>query len=165
MSKPVPTSRTIHFENFEFEFRSSELREQGRKVKVQGQPVQILAMLLEQPGELVTRDEIKNELWPGDTFVDFEHSLNAAVKRLRQALHDSAENPRFVETLARRGYRFIAPVAWDVEQVERKDRRPIYGAAAIIALTLLATVVYFAMKQRAVAAPTNAINAVAILPF
>ena len=91
MSKPVPTSRTIHFENFEFDCRSSELREQGRKVKVQGQPVQILAMLLEQPGELVTRDEIKNELWPGDTFVDFEHSLNAAVKRLRQALHDSAE--------------------------------------------------------------------------
>src|SRR5213083_2744623 len=111
MSKPVPTSRTIHFENFEFDFRSSELREQGRKVKVQGQPVQILAMLLEQPGELVTRDEIKNKLWPGDTFVDFEHSLNAAVKRLRQALHDSAENPRFVETLARRGYRFIADVA------------------------------------------------------
>src|SRR6266699_3915867 len=108
MSKPVPTSRTIHFENFEFEFRSSELREQGRKVKVQGQPVQILALLLEEPGELVTRDEIKNKLWPGDTFVDFEHSLNAAVKRLRQALHDSAENPRFVETLARRGYRFVA---------------------------------------------------------
>src|ERR1043166_6659726 len=112
MSKPVPpTSRTIRFENFEFEFRSSELREQGRKVKVQGQPVQILAMLLEQPGELVTRDEIKNKLWPGDTFVDFEHSLNAAVKRLRQALHDSAENPRFVETRARRGYRLIAEVA------------------------------------------------------
>jgi len=111
MSKPVPTSRIIHFESFEFDFRSSELREHGRKVKVQGQPVQILAMLLDQPGELVTRDDLKNKLWPGDTFVDFEHSLNAAVKRLRQALHDSAENPRFVETLARRGYRFIAQVA------------------------------------------------------
>jgi TolB-like protein/DNA-binding winged helix-turn-helix (wHTH) protein/Flp pilus assembly protein TadD len=111
MSKPVPTSRTIQFENFEFDFRSSELREHGRKVKVQGQPVQILAILLEQPGQLVTREELKNKLWPGDTFVDFEHSLNAAVKRLRQALHDSAENPRFVETLARRGYRFIAEVA------------------------------------------------------
>jgi TolB-like protein/DNA-binding winged helix-turn-helix (wHTH) protein/Flp pilus assembly protein TadD len=111
MSKPTLTSRTIHFENFEFDFRSSELREHGRNVKVQGQPVQILAMLLEQPGELVTRDEFKNKLWPGDTFVDFEHSLNAAVKRLRQALHDSADNPRFIETLARRGYRFIAEVA------------------------------------------------------
>ena len=111
MSKPTLTFRTIHFEDFEFDFRSSELLEHGRKVKVQGQPVQILAMLLEQPGELVTRDELKNKLWPGDTFVDFEHSLNAAVKRLRQALHDSAENPRFIETLARRGYRFIAEVA------------------------------------------------------
>ncbi|HXF41208.1 MAG TPA: winged helix-turn-helix domain-containing protein [Blastocatellia bacterium] len=111
MSQPIPTLRTIHFENFEFDFRSSELRENGRTVKVQGQPVQILAMLLEQPGELVTREELRNKLWPGDTFVDFEHSLNAAVKRLRQALHDSAENPRFVETLARRGYRFIAEVA------------------------------------------------------
>jgi TolB-like protein/DNA-binding winged helix-turn-helix (wHTH) protein/Flp pilus assembly protein TadD len=111
MSKPTLTTHTIHFENFEFDFRSSELREHGRNVKVQGQPLQILAMLLEQPGELVTRDEFKNKLWPGDTFVDFEHSLNAAVKRLRQALHDSAENPRFIETLARRGYRFIADVA------------------------------------------------------
>src|SRR6266545_1303789 len=110
MSKSALTSRTIHFENFEFDFRASELREHGGKVKVQGQPVQILAMLLEQPGQLVTRDELKNKLWPGDTFVDFEHSLNAAVKRLRQALHDSAENPRYVETLARRGYRFIAEV-------------------------------------------------------
>jgi len=123
MSKPVPTSRTIHFENFEFDCRSSELREQGRKVKVQGQPVQILAMLLEQPGELVTREELKNKLWPGDTFVDFEHSLNAAVKRLRQALHDSAENPRCVETLARRGYRFIAEVG-DVEGARLNIREP-----------------------------------------
>src|SRR6058998_673174 len=123
MSKPVPTSRTIHFENFEFDCRSSELREQGRKVKVQGQPVQILAMLLEQPGELVTREELKNKLWPGDTFVDFEHSLNAAVKRLRQALHDSAENPRRVETLARRGDRFIAEVG-DVEGARLNIREP-----------------------------------------
>ena len=147
MSKPTLTSRTIHFENFEFDFRSSELREHGRKVKVQGQPVQILAMLLEQSGELVTRDELKNKLWPGDTFVDFEHSLNAAVKRLRQALHDSAENPRCVETLARRGYRFIAEVdvvegarlniqepatvnvltAEDVEQTEVAEKTAVAG--------------------------------------
>ena len=111
MSKPIPTLCSVHFESFEFDFRSGELREDGRKVKVQGQPVQILAMLLERPGELVTRDELRNKLWPADTFVDFEHSLNAAVKRLRHALHDSAENPQYVETLARRGYRFIAEVA------------------------------------------------------
>src|SRR6266478_2140783 len=113
MSKPTLTTPTIHFENFEFDFRSSELREHGRKVKVQGQPIQILAMLLEQPGELVTRDEFKNKLWPVDTFVDFEHSLNAAVKRLREALGESAETPIFIETLARRGYRFNAPVVQD----------------------------------------------------
>jgi TolB-like protein/DNA-binding winged helix-turn-helix (wHTH) protein/Tfp pilus assembly protein PilF len=111
MSEPLPTPCSVHFESFEFDFRSGELREDGRKVKVQGQPVQILAMLLERPGELVTRDELRNKLWPADTFVDFEHSLNAAVKRLRHALHDSAENPQYVETLARRGYRFIAEVA------------------------------------------------------
>src|SRR5262245_1173874 len=111
MSKPKPTPRSVKFESFEFYFRSGELCEHGRKVKVQGQPVQILVMLLERPGELVTRDELRNKLWPGDTFVDFEHSLNAAVKRLRHALDDSAENPRFIETLARRGYRFIAEVA------------------------------------------------------
>src|ERR1044072_946103 len=81
MSEPLPTPCSVHFESFEFDFRSGELREDGRKVKVQGQPVQILAMLLERPGELVTRDELRNKLWPADTYVDFEHSLNAAVKR------------------------------------------------------------------------------------
>jgi TolB-like protein/DNA-binding winged helix-turn-helix (wHTH) protein/Tfp pilus assembly protein PilF len=111
MTKPPPTRRTVHFENFEFDFRSGELREHGRKVKVEGQPLQILAVLLDRPGELVTRDELRNKLWESNTFVDFEHSLNAAVKRLRHALHDSAENPRLVETLARRGYRFVAEVA------------------------------------------------------
>jgi len=111
MTKPPPTRRTVHFENFEFDFRSGELREHGRKVKAEGQPLQILAVLLDRPGELVTRDELRNKLWPSNTFVDFEHSLNAAVKRLRHALHDSAENPRLVETLARRGYRFVAEVA------------------------------------------------------
>jgi TolB-like protein/DNA-binding winged helix-turn-helix (wHTH) protein/Flp pilus assembly protein TadD len=111
MTKRPPARGKIQFENFEFDFRSGELREHGHKVKVQGQPLHILAVLLDRPGDLVTRDELRDKLWPGDTFVDFEHSLNAAVKRLRNALHDSAENPRIVETLARRGYRFIADVA------------------------------------------------------
>jgi len=194
MSKPKPTSRTIHFENFEFEFdfRSSELRENGRKVKVQGQPVQILAMLLEQPGELVTRDELKNRLWPGDTFVDFEHSLNAAVKRLRQALHDSAENPRFIETLARRGYRFIAEVdavegaglnirepatdnvvtADDREHPEVAEKtavvhRPAWPLAwKLSGLALLAIstiVVVWMLRSRSVPSPT--IRSLAVLPL
>lgn len=78
------------------------------RLKIQGQPVQVLAMLIERPGDVVTRDELQKRLWPAETFVDFEHSLNAAIKRLRAALGDSARAPRFVETLARRGYRFIA---------------------------------------------------------
>jgi TolB-like protein/DNA-binding winged helix-turn-helix (wHTH) protein/Flp pilus assembly protein TadD len=90
--------------------RSGELRKQGRKVRLEGQPVQILICLLERSGELVTREELRGRLWPADTYVNFEHGLNAAVKRLRRALNDSADNPRFVETLPRRGYRFLAPV-------------------------------------------------------
>jgi len=106
-----PTPRTVRFGLFEFDPRSGELRKQGRKVRLEGQPVQILIKLLDRPGELITRDELQRELWPADTFVNFEQSLNAAVKRLRHALGDSPDNPRFVETLARRGYRFIAPVS------------------------------------------------------
>jgi TolB-like protein/DNA-binding winged helix-turn-helix (wHTH) protein/Flp pilus assembly protein TadD len=90
--------------------RSGELWKQGRKVRLEGQPVQILICLLENPGELVTRDELRQRLWPADTYGNFEDGLNAAVKRLRQALNDSAGNPRFIETLPRRGYRFLAPV-------------------------------------------------------
>ena len=101
---------TIRFGVFEFVPQSGELRKQGAKIKLQGQPVEILAMLLAHPGEVVMREDLQKKLWPADTFVDFEHSLNAAIKRLRAALGDSAETPRYVETLARRGYRFIAPV-------------------------------------------------------
>jgi Tol biopolymer transport system component/DNA-binding winged helix-turn-helix (wHTH) protein len=101
---------TRRFGVFELDLRAGELRRQGRKVKLQEQPFQVLAQLLEKPGEVVTRDELRNRLWPADTFVDFDHSLNAAIRRVRDALGDSAENPRFVETVARRGYRFLAPV-------------------------------------------------------
>jgi TolB-like protein/DNA-binding winged helix-turn-helix (wHTH) protein/Flp pilus assembly protein TadD len=106
----VPPPRTLRFGVFEMDVRSGELWKQGRKVRLEGQPVQILICLLENPGELVTRDELRQRLWSADTYVNFEHGLNAAVKRLRQALNDSAGNPRFVETLPRRGYRFLAPV-------------------------------------------------------
>ena len=102
--------RMVRFGNFEVDLRSGELRRNGLAVKLQGQPFQVLTMLLERPGELVTREEIRQRLWPADTFVDFEHSLNAAVKRLRDALGESAENPVFIETLPRRGYRIITPI-------------------------------------------------------
>jgi len=101
----------VRFGVYELDPRAGELRRNGVKVKLQEQPFQVLALLLEKPGEVVSREELKRRLWPADTFVDFDHSLNAAIKRLRDALRDSADNPRFVETLARRGYRFVAPVA------------------------------------------------------
>jgi DNA-binding winged helix-turn-helix (wHTH) protein len=100
----------VRFGTFEADLRSGELRRNGARVRLQEQPLRVLAMLLERPGEVVTREELHGRLWSSDTFVDFDHGLNAAIKRLRDALGDSAENPRFVETLARRGYRFIAPV-------------------------------------------------------
>ena len=109
--EPLPKSTgVVRFGVFEFDLRSAELRKQGRKIRLEGQPVQVLIKLLAHPGELVTREELQKELWPSDTFVNFEQSLNAAVKRLRHALGDDPGNARFVETRARRGYRFIAPV-------------------------------------------------------
>ncbi len=95
---------------FEVDLRAQELYKSGRKIKLQVQPFQVLAMLLEQPGEVVTREEMQKRLWPADTFVDFDHSLNTAIKKLRQALGDDKKKPRFVETLPKRGYRFLATV-------------------------------------------------------
>jgi DNA-binding winged helix-turn-helix (wHTH) protein/Tol biopolymer transport system component len=100
----------VHFGIFEADLDTGELRRNGAKIRLQEQPFQLLRLLLRKPGDVVTREELRANLWPADTFVDFDHGLNAAVKRLRDALGDSAENPRFVETFARRGYRFIAPV-------------------------------------------------------
>ena len=102
--------RAYRFGVFEFDPAYGELRKKGIKLKLQGQPLDILAMLLERPGDVVTREDLQKRLWDSDTFVDFDHSLNAAIKRLRDALNDSAETPRYIETLARRGYRFIMPV-------------------------------------------------------
>jgi DNA-binding winged helix-turn-helix (wHTH) protein/tetratricopeptide (TPR) repeat protein len=103
-------SHVVHFGVFEADLRFGELRKHGLKVKIQEQPFRVLTMLLEQPAQIVTREELRKKLWPTDTFVDFEHGLNAAINKLRGALGDPADNPRFVETLHRRGYRFIAPL-------------------------------------------------------
>src|SRR4051812_21507602 len=104
------TPQLVRFGLFELDLTTSDLWKNGRKLKLQEQPARLLNLLLENPGEIVTRDKLKEALWSADTFVDFDHSLNAAIAKLRQVLGDSAENPRFIETLARRGYRFIAPV-------------------------------------------------------
>ena len=110
LKQPAFTTRVVRFGVYEVDLRTSELRKQGRKIKLQEQPCRILAILLERRGEVVTRDELRMRLWSNDTFVDFDHSLNTAIMRLREALSDSSGNPRFIETLPRHGYRFIAPV-------------------------------------------------------
>lgn len=104
------TPQLVRFGVFELDLSTGELCKNGRKLRLQEQPFRLLNMLLEHPGQVVSRDRLKEALWPADTFVDFDHSLNAAIAKLRQTLGDSADNPRFLETLARRGYRFIAPV-------------------------------------------------------
>ena len=108
----------LSFGAYEFNPSSKELRKEGVRVRLEGQPLAILEILLGRPGQLVTREELQKKLWPADTFVDFEHSLNAAVKRLRSGLNDSVDQPRFIETLARRGYRFVAPVGGFVSNRE-----------------------------------------------
>ncbi|HLZ40258.1 MAG TPA: winged helix-turn-helix domain-containing protein [Candidatus Sulfotelmatobacter sp.] len=105
-----PNNRPVRFGVFELDLSAGELRKNGAKLRLQGQPFQVLALLLERAGEVVTREELQQKLWPSDTFVDFDHSLNTAINKVREALGDSASSPRYVETLARRGYRFIAPV-------------------------------------------------------
>jgi DNA-binding winged helix-turn-helix (wHTH) protein len=110
MSGPAVNPKLLRLGLFELDLEARELRKSGLRIKLQDQPFQILAMLLERPGEIVTREELQKRLWPEDTFVDFDLSLNSAVKKLRQALGDDSENPRFIETLYRRGYRFIGPV-------------------------------------------------------
>jgi len=104
------SSLVVRFDVFEVDLRAGELRKEGRLVKLQEQPFRVLSLLLERSGEVVTRNELRQNLWPADTFVDFEHGLNSAVARLRVALRDSADRPRFIETVAKRGYRFISQV-------------------------------------------------------
>src|SRR5258705_12377315 len=107
----MDAQRRPRFESFGLDGRSRELRKGKNRIRLQERPFETLRLMLERPGDVVTREELARRLWPDGTFVDFEHSLNAAVKRLRAALGDDADNPRFVETLPRRGYRFIAVMA------------------------------------------------------
>ncbi len=136
MGSPAPDSRpSIRFGVYELDPRTGELRKHGMRIKLQDQPFAILMMLLERPGELVTREEIQQRLWPADTFVDFDHSLNTAIRRLRDALCDSADTPRFIETLPRRGYRFIGPVESTVRGPARDSEAP--GTVKIDGISML----------------------------
>ena len=158
MIEASPQPRTLRFGPYEADLSTGELRRDGAKIALQDKPFQILALLVQRPGQLVTREELRSRLWPADTFVDFEHGLNTAVKKLRQALDDSAEQPRYVETLPKRGYRFLAPIdgdglaaeappparAPDTDAPARPWRTRWHGSAAWIA----AVVVLAALASR-----------------
>jgi TolB-like protein/DNA-binding winged helix-turn-helix (wHTH) protein/Tfp pilus assembly protein PilF len=141
-------SPTLRFATFEVDLRSGELRKNGVKVKLQEKPFQVLALLLERRGELITREELRERLWTADTFVDFDHSLGSAIAKLRQALGDSAQNPRFVETVASRGYRFLVPVenllpppAPEVPPSSQTRRLALSAAAGLLGGALVLVVV------------------------
>ena len=155
--KTLPTTgasapSTVHFGEFELDLRAGELRKRGLKIRLQEQPFQILVELLDRPGQVVLREEIRKKLWPNNTVVEFDHSINAAVKRLRDALQDSAGKPRYVETLARRGYRFVAPVSLGDE----RSSDPGVTASVRAKST---------RAERAASAPQHKKTSIAVLPF
>jgi DNA-binding winged helix-turn-helix (wHTH) protein len=124
--------RILRFGVFGADLAAGELRKNGLRVRLQEQPFQLLALLIERPEELVGREELRNKLWAADTFVDFDHSLNTAMKKIREALGDSAVNPRYVETVARRGSRFLAPVQTRVEPVSESAITAPTESAAVM---------------------------------
>ena len=113
MSQPAQHRHSVRFESFQLDLRAGELRRKNRRIRLQNQPFQILVLLLENAGEVVTQEQIQEKLWPDDTVVEFEHSIGTALKKLRQALGDDAASPRYIETLSRRGYRWLVPVEWE----------------------------------------------------
>lgn len=180
-----PAQKTIRFGVFEVDLRAEELRKRGVKTKIQELPFRVLAMLLERPGEAVTRQELQKRIWPSDTFVDFEDGLNTAIRKLREALGDDADNPRFVETLPRRGYRFIAPVTVEpagepsASPVSAVPQRTVGGSAtkskihdwvfAVVIVVICAGLVsgWLYWRHRAANPPVaeQRIRSLAVLPF
>jgi DNA-binding winged helix-turn-helix (wHTH) protein/TolB-like protein/Tfp pilus assembly protein PilF len=165
----------VRFGPFEFELSGRELSREGQPIRLQEQPSQILAALLERPGEVATRDDLRQRLWSSETFVDFEHGLNTAIKKVRQALGDSAESPQYIETLARRGYRFIAPVErlpdrpgeTSAEPAGRVDasRRQILWTTGLLVLILITAVGAWLARRAGAADPPRPVAQVAVLPF
>jgi TolB-like protein/DNA-binding winged helix-turn-helix (wHTH) protein/Tfp pilus assembly protein PilF len=131
MAESPRLSRVLRFGLYEADLDAAELRKNGLKVKLQDRPFEILKILLERPGEVITREEFRQRLWPADTFVDFDHSLNGSINKLRQALDDEADNPRFVATAGRRGYRFIAPVGGSGHLVAENTMEPLAPGATV----------------------------------
>jgi TolB-like protein/DNA-binding winged helix-turn-helix (wHTH) protein/Tfp pilus assembly protein PilF len=181
LSNPADLPRLLRFGQFELDLRTAEIYREGKRLKLQEQPCQVLALLIERPGELVSREELRKKLWPNDTFVDFDHGVNIAINKLRDALGDSAEKPRFIETLPRRGYRFIAPV--DAPKTSRdgeptsqvtSSRAGRAGSGsitwrrallpALLALSL-AAVFFFSVRYWRGRNAENSIRSLAVLPF
>ncbi len=184
MLASTPAARVLRFDVYELDLRAGELRKRGVKLRLQGQPLQLLAILLQSAGNLVTREELSSQLWPADTFVDFDHSLHNAVGRIREVLGDSAEIPRYIETLPRRGYRFIAPVeevqAPRISEANGNKTREAVAvppptarqsktrAALALTLLILAASGSAFWLVRAVSRPTNAaspLRSIAVLPL
>ncbi len=171
MAEPAPSKGIIRFGVFEVDLAAGELHRNGLRVRMQEKPFQVLSLLLERPGEVVTREELQQRLWP-DTFVDFEHSLGAAIKKLRDALGDSADNPRFVETRPGRGYRFIAPIEQAGSSLGTTGQgRKLWlrvvlgtGAAATLVVALLGLNVG-GMRERLFGRATPKIESLAVLPL
>jgi TolB-like protein/DNA-binding winged helix-turn-helix (wHTH) protein len=192
---PIPSTSIppARFGPFEVDFRAGELLKNGRRIRLQDQPLQVLALLLEHPGEIVTREELHQKLWPNDTFVDFDHGVNNAINRLRETLCDSPENPRYIETLPRRGYRFISRVeregipdlgtaqenslvAQSLEQAGSvttlhaslsswRTRRIVFGTAVLVLSSLLGLAVSVWKGKFSGSAHAMRIEAIAVLPL
>jgi TolB-like protein/DNA-binding winged helix-turn-helix (wHTH) protein/Flp pilus assembly protein TadD len=187
MLATAPASRLFRFDNFELDVRAGELRKRGVKLRLQGQPIQVLAVLLNSAGELVTRDEIRGQVWPAETFVDFDHSLHNAIARIRETLGDSAEKPRYIETLPRRGYRFIGsverigpaepapdpPVSLDPKVEVPVPAKPVEKHSALrfalwVVLTVVASllvVVPTFLRRSSLLGSSTAVRSIAVLPL
>jgi TolB-like protein/DNA-binding winged helix-turn-helix (wHTH) protein/Tfp pilus assembly protein PilF len=181
MPTSAPHARALRFDNFELDVRAGELRKRGVRLRLQGQPLQVLAVLLSHAGDVVTHEELRAQIWSADTFVDFDHSLHNAIARLREVLGDSAETPRYIETLPRRGYRFIAPVDTEEDQASASSTesvRPLEVSVApgltqprrllvptVLALLVIALAVGLARTGTHPASAAPRPNSIAVLPL
>jgi len=178
MEAPSSSGRRVRAGLFEVDLVSGEVHKSGRKVPLQEQPFRVLAMLLERPGEIITREELQASLWPADTFVGFDEGINTAIRKLRIVFGDSADNPRFIETIPRRGYRFIAPLRELEEPHSAADppveaavsaswwRKTQYRIGALVIVALLILAAYFARQRFARRAnPSGERVMLAVLPF
>jgi len=178
MSAPASVARVLRFDSFELDLHAGELRKRGVKLRLQGQPIQVLGILLQSAGSLVTREELRSRLWPADTFVDFDHSLHNSIGRIREVLGDSAEMPRYIETLPRRGYRFIAPVEVQAPAVGGENGNKTTEAVASAPRSkrsagLILTIIFcgailfagWSAWQHSYAKSTVPIHSIAVLPL